>query len=30
MVFATSLLAITGLIKEVEWFAGPMCAAKFQ
>ena len=30
MVFATSLLAITGLINEVEWFAGPLWAAKFQ
>ena len=30
MVFATSLLAITGLIKEVEWFAGPLWAAKFR
>ena len=30
MVFAKSLLAITCLIKEVEWFAGPLWAAKFQ
>ena len=30
MVCATSLIAITGLIKDVEWFAGPLRAAKFQ
>ena len=30
MVFATSLLAITGLIRGVELFAGPLWAAKFQ
>ena len=30
MVFPTSLLAITCLIKGVEWFAGPLWAAIFQ
>ena len=30
MASATSLLAITGLIKGVEWFAGPLWAAIFQ
>ena len=30
MASATSLLAITGLIKGVKWFAGPLWAAKIQ
>ena len=30
MFFAAFLLAITGLINGVEWFAGPLGAAKFQ
>ena len=30
MAAATSLLAITGLTKGVEWFEGPLWAAKFQ
>ena len=30
MVIPTSLLAIACLIKGVEWFAGPLWAAKFQ
>ena len=30
MVSASSLIAITGLIKGVEWFACPLWAAKFQ
>ena len=30
MASAASLLAITGLKKGVEWFEGPLWAAKFQ
>ena len=30
MVSATTLLAITGLIKGVEWFADPLWVAKFE
>ena len=30
MASATSLLAITGLVKGVEWFEGPLWAAKIQ
>ena len=30
MVLPTSLLAVTGLIRRVELFAGPLWAAKFQ
>ena len=30
MFFAAFLLAITGLIRGVEWFAGPLWAANFQ